>query len=81
METRINPITKKLERKLQPLGLPPLWASVGFCDKCEPFGECLGLSALSEDEFFKIEIEIKNAIDYKKSKDKIISEYQLILCT
>ena len=80
METRINPITNKLERKLQPPGLPPLWVSVGYCDKCQPFGECLGLSEFSDEDMVKIESEIKNALDYSKAKEMIDEKFNLKTC-
>jgi hypothetical protein len=50
MKTRINPKTGRQEFWNQPLGLPGIWMTRGFCDRCQPFNQCLGLLELSDDE-------------------------------
>ena len=37
MKTRINPETGKEEYWNQPPGLPGIWMTRGFCDRCQPF--------------------------------------------
>ena len=51
MERRINPKTGRTEIKLQPPGLPAIWVDEGYCERCEPYGECLGLMELSNEEW------------------------------
>ena len=75
MKTRINPVTGREEYWNEPPGLPGLWIPRGFCDRCHPFNQCLGLMNLSDDEWKSVENlidETKNIINVEtviKSKD------------
>jgi hypothetical protein len=51
VEKRINPETGRTEYKNQPEGLPAIWTTLGFCERCKPFGECVGLDGLSDMEW------------------------------
>jgi len=51
MERRINPVTKRVQVKVEPDGLPAIWVDEGYCERCEPFGECLGLLELTDTEW------------------------------
>ena len=47
MKTRINPVTGREEYWNEPPGLPGLWIPRGFCDRCHPFNQCLGLATFT----------------------------------
>jgi len=64
VEKRINPTTGRIEYKNQPEGLPAIWTTLGFCDRCNPFGACLGLDGLSG-------VEWQAALDLVKAADTI----------
>ncbi len=74
MKTRINPITGKEEYWNQPPGLPGIWMTRGYCDRCSPFLECLGFYALNEEEWQEVEnlVSETNRIEaaHKFSTDK-----------
>ena len=74
---RINAETGREEFWNQPAGLPGIWMTRGYCDRCEQFSQCLGLLNLSEDEWSKIEnlitqtnnlLVVKNVIKEKELK-------------
>jgi hypothetical protein len=75
MKTRINPKTGREEYWNEPPGLPGIWMTRGFCDRCYPFNKCLGLLNLSDEEWKSIEdliVETKNILNVEeviKSKD------------
>ena len=48
---RISPKTGKLEHWNQPEGLPGIWSEPGFCERCKPYGQCIGLTDIPEDEW------------------------------
>ncbi len=52
---RINPETGKEEFWNQPLGLPGIWMTPGYCDRCKPFNECLGLLTMDAQEWASVE--------------------------
>jgi hypothetical protein len=74
MKTRKNPLTGKEEYWNQPPGLPGIWMTRGYCDRCSPFLECLGFDALSEEEWQEVEnlVAETNRIEaaHKFSTDK-----------
>ena len=47
---RINPLSGKRQIKIEPDGLPAIWidAEAGFCNRCKPFNECLGLNDIDK---------------------------------
>ena len=55
MITRINPETGREEFWNQPKGLPGIWMTRGFCDRCKSFNKCMGLLNLSDVEWKTIE--------------------------
>jgi hypothetical protein len=75
MKTRINPKTGREEYWNEPPGLPGIWMTRGFCDRCYPFNKCLGLMNLSDKEWKSIEdliVETNNILNVEeviKSKD------------
>lgn len=52
---RINTESGREEVWIQPAGLPGIWITKGYCDRCEQFNQCLGLLDLSDSEWSKIE--------------------------
>ncbi len=73
MKTRINPETGKEEYWNQPPGLPGIWMTRGFCDRCQPFYTCLGLIALSDAEWQSVEnlmAETNDILGVKKVLEK-----------
>lgn len=48
---RMNPKTGKMEHWNQPEGLPGIWSEPGFCERCKPYGQCIGLTDIPEDEW------------------------------
>ena len=49
--TRINSVTGKEEFWNKPPGLPGIWMTPGFCDRCKEYKDCLGLLGLSDAEW------------------------------
>jgi hypothetical protein len=73
MKTRINPETGKEEYWNQPPGLPGIWMTRGFCDRCQPFYTCLGLIDLSDSEWQSVEnlmAETNDILGVKKVLEK-----------
>ena len=58
---RINAESGREEFWNQPAGLPGIWMTRGFCDRCEQFNQCLGLQDLSESEWANIQNLIPQA--------------------
>ncbi len=56
---RINSITGKLEREINPEGLPAIWVTA-LCPRCEKFKECLGFKTLTEEEWNNVESFVLN---------------------
>lgn len=75
-EERTNPDTNKLEIKLEPDGLPPIWVSV-LCNRCEKFQECLGFKNLTEEEWNKVDFFIKNLNTASTEAIKLQEEFHL----
>lgn len=50
-ESKIDPKTGKTLYKVQPDGLPAIWVEDGHCERCEPFGKCLGFQTLSNEDW------------------------------
>ena len=60
--SRINKNTGKLEYYLRPTSSDfGIWVQAGFCERCEPYNECLGLSALNEKEMINLDALIGEA--------------------
>jgi hypothetical protein len=79
MITRINPVTGREEFWNQPPGLPGIWMTRGYCERCKPFGECLGFFSLSDEEWKEVEnlVEETNNIE---AATKIASDKKLSKC-
>ncbi len=69
MERRIHPVTKRVQVKIEPEGLPAIWVDEGYCERCEPYGECLGLMELTEKEW-----EAAKALIKEVEKKEVTSE-------
>ena len=80
MKTRINPKTGREEYWNQPTGLPGIWMTRGFCDRCHPFNQCLGLLELSDDEWNSVENLIDETNDLLNVK-KVIESKELKTCS
>ena len=60
--SRINKKTGKLEYYLRPTSSDfGIWVQAGFCERCDPYNECLGLSALNEKEMINLDALIDEA--------------------
>ena len=60
--SRINKKTGKLEYYLRPTSSDfGIWVQAGFCERCAPYNECLGLSALDEKEMINLDALIFEA--------------------
>tara|TARA_B100000401_G_C52797950_1_gene716975 strand:- start:1033 stop:1650 length:618 start_codon:yes stop_codon:yes gene_type:complete len=54
--SRINKETGKLEYYLRPSTSQfGIWVQAGFCERCDPYNECLGLSTLDEKEMVNLD--------------------------
>ena len=80
MKTRVNPKTGREEYWNQPPGLPGLWIPRGFCDRCHPFNQCLGLMELSDNEWKSVENLIDETNDLLNVK-KVIETKNLKTCS
>jgi hypothetical protein len=63
MITRINTKTGREEFWNQPEGLPGIWMTRGFCDRCNPFNKCMGLLELTDAEWESMENLISETND------------------
>ena len=80
VEKRINPETGRIEYKNQPEGLPAIWTTLGFCERCEQFGECLGLAKLSEGEWQAALDLVKAANTTGEAKQEIMKAFDTLPC-
>ena len=51
IQKRIDPVTGREQLWVKPDGLPGLWVTRGYCERCEPYRECLGFLSLSDEEW------------------------------
>jgi hypothetical protein len=63
MKTRINPKTGREELWVQPEGLPGIWMTRGFCDRCQQFNKCMGFLELTDEEWKSVEDLIRETND------------------
>ena len=56
-------------RNFQPEGLPGIWMEPGFCDRCKPFNECLGLRNMEDKEWASAEDLITQATNLLEIKE------------
>ena len=63
MKTRINPKTGREEFWNQTEGLPGIWMTRGFCDRCLSFNKCMGFLELSDAEWKNVEDLISETND------------------
>lgn len=80
-ETRIDPETGKLQFKIKIDNFPSIWVTSGYCDRCTPFGECLGLRELSEAEWNGVEKLIKEVQKPSEVKTQLEEKFELKKCT
>jgi hypothetical protein len=65
MEKRYNIEDGCFEIKIQPEGLPAIWLDEDskLCERCEPFGECLGLETAEDQIWDEEKKKVKASID------------------
>jgi hypothetical protein len=63
MKKRINPSTGREEVWVQPPGLPGIWSTLGYCDRCQPYNECMGFLDLSDEEWVELEALITESFE------------------
>ena len=71
IQTRLDPKTGREQIWVKPEGLPGLWVTRGFCDRCEAYKECLGLLSLTDTEWKDLEELISQANDPAAVKERI----------
>ncbi len=81
MKTRINPVTGREEYWNEPPGLPGLWIRRGFCDRCHPFNQCLGLMNISDEEWNDLENMVDELVNNPSKLDSIVESKQLKKCS
>jgi hypothetical protein len=81
MKTRINPVTGREEYWNEPPGLPGIWMTRGFCDRCYPFNKCLGFMNLSDKEWNDLENKVDELVNDRAKLESVIVEKQLKKCT
>ena len=79
MKTRINPTTGREEFWNEPPGLPGIWMTRGYCDRCLPFKKCMGFLELSDQEWEELEEMIDDSLDSSKIKGALVGK-QLKKC-
>jgi hypothetical protein len=79
-ERRINPVTKKIEVKMQPEGLPAIWTTEGFCNHCTPFGECLGLAEVPARDLEQLDTFLQSKLSMEEVKAIITATYNTKPC-
>jgi len=77
IKTRINPKTKKEEIWVQPEGLPGIWSERGFCDRCKPFNDCLGLREIDDRDWAQMEYDIHFGHMDQPDKKEIVEHFEL----
>ena len=77
LKTRINPITKKEEIWVQPEGLPGIWSERGFCERCAPFNDCLGLIEIDDRDWAQMEYDIHFGHIEQPNKKEIVELFEL----
>ena len=77
IKTRINPKTKKEEIWVQPEGLPGIWSERGFCERCAPFNDCLGLIEIDDRDWAQMEYDIHFGHIEQPNKKEIVEHFKL----
>jgi len=71
IQTRLDPETGREQIWVKPDGLPGLWITRGFCDRCEPYKDCLGFLSLSDEEWVSVDALIADANNTRVVKERI----------
>ncbi len=71
IQTRLDPKTGREQIWVKPEGLPGLWVTRGFCDRCAAYRECLGLLSLTDSEWKDLEELISETNDNSEVKEKL----------
>jgi hypothetical protein len=69
IQKRIDPETGREQIWVKPDGLPGLWVTRGYCDRCEPFKDCLGFLSLSDEEWANVQsmiVDVNNTAEFKE---------------
>ena len=77
IKTRINPKTKKEEIWIQPDGKPGICVQRGFCERCEPFNDCLGLMEINDRDWAQMEYDIHFGHMDQPDKKEIAEHFEL----
>ena len=72
IQKRLDPKTGREQIWVKPVGLPGLWVTRGYCDRCEVYQECLGLLSLSDLEWTELEELISEVNDFTAVKERIL---------
>jgi hypothetical protein len=72
-DKRTNLLTGEVEHWIQPKGLPGIWKPIGFCKRCQTFKECIGLVALSDEEWEELENIIEATRDLVNVKNRLVA--------
>lgn len=79
-ERRVNPETARVQVRIQPAGLPAIWVDEGFCERCKPFGGCLGLNELTDTDW-QVALDLLKAVNSTdEAKLKIKHQVRVIPC-
>ena len=70
-QTRLDPETGREQIWVKPEGLPGIWITRGFCDRCEVYKECLGLLSLTDLEWKEVENLISEAHEPAAVKERL----------
>lgn len=72
IQKRIDPETGREQIWVKPDGLPGLWVTRGYCERCEPFKDCLGFLSLSDEEWADVEALIADANSTAEVKERVV---------
>ncbi len=72
IQKRIDPVTGREQLWVKPDGLPGLWVTRGYCERCEPFKDCLGFLSLSDEEWADVESLIADANSTAEVKERVL---------
>ena len=77
IKTRINPKTKKEEIWVQPYEKPGIWVQRGFCDRCQPFNDCLGLMEIDDRDWAQMEYDTHFGHMDKPNAEQLKEKFKL----
>ncbi len=72
IQKRNDPETGREQIWVKPDGLPGLWVTRGYCERCEPFKDCLGFLSLRDEEWASVEVLIADTNSKTAVKERIV---------